>query len=149
MLGPFTALYRYFLKRCTLTNKAVGTIWLFSKPPQRRQGPDTRPLWLYFIKWIYVYMYIHLFTDCLLPRNNSSPFLREQPSFTGIGSKAVYACPEGYTDVGDPRTVCLPNGTWSAKRLSCEIGEPYSVFCTLLHDELFEFQMLTFSFKRR
>ena len=40
VLGPFTALYRSFLlKRCTLTNKAVWTIWwaLF-KPPRRRQG---------------------------------------------------------------------------------------------------------------
>ena len=27
VLGPFTALYRPFLKHCTLTNKAVGTIW--------------------------------------------------------------------------------------------------------------------------
>ena len=26
VLGPFTALYRSFLKHCTLTNKAVGTI---------------------------------------------------------------------------------------------------------------------------
>ena len=26
LLGPFTALYRSFLKRCTLTNKAVGTL---------------------------------------------------------------------------------------------------------------------------
>ena len=26
VLGPFTALYRSFLKRCTLTNKAVKTI---------------------------------------------------------------------------------------------------------------------------
>ena len=26
VLGPFTALYRSFLKRCTLINKAVGTI---------------------------------------------------------------------------------------------------------------------------
>ena len=26
VLGPFTALYRSFRKRCTLTNKAVGTI---------------------------------------------------------------------------------------------------------------------------
>ena len=25
--GPFTALYRSFLKRCTLTNKAIGIIW--------------------------------------------------------------------------------------------------------------------------
>ena len=47
VLGPFTALYRSFLKHCTLTNKAVGTIWrVLSKPPQRRQGPDPRPLWL-------------------------------------------------------------------------------------------------------
>ena len=47
VLGPFTALYRSFLKRCTLTNKAVGTIWrALSKPPQRRQGPDPRPLWM-------------------------------------------------------------------------------------------------------
>ena len=27
MLGPSTALYERFLKHCTLTNKAVGTIW--------------------------------------------------------------------------------------------------------------------------
>ena len=47
VLYPFTALYRSFLKRCTLTNKAVGTIWrALSKPPQRRQGPDPSPLWL-------------------------------------------------------------------------------------------------------
>ena len=47
VLGPFTALYRSFLKRCTLTNKAVRTIWrALTKPPQRRQGPDPRPLWL-------------------------------------------------------------------------------------------------------
>ena len=46
-IRPCTALYRPFLKHCTLTNKAVGTIWrtLF-KLPQRRQGPDLRPLWL-------------------------------------------------------------------------------------------------------
>ena len=42
MLGPFTVLYRPFLKRRTLTIKAVGTIrWALSKPPQRRQGPDS------------------------------------------------------------------------------------------------------------
>ena len=47
VLGPFTALYRSFLKRCTLTNKAVGTIWrALSKPPQRQQSPDPRSLWL-------------------------------------------------------------------------------------------------------
>ena len=27
VLGPFTSLYRSFLQRCTLTKKAVGTIW--------------------------------------------------------------------------------------------------------------------------
>ena len=47
VLGPYTALYRSLLKRCTLTNKAVGTIRrALSKPPQRQQGPDPRPLWL-------------------------------------------------------------------------------------------------------
>ena len=47
VLGPSTALYEPFLKHCTLTNKAVGTIWrVLSKPPQRRQGPDLCPLWL-------------------------------------------------------------------------------------------------------
>ena len=47
VLGPSTALYRSLLKHCTLTNKAVGTIWrALSKPPKRRQGPDLRPLWL-------------------------------------------------------------------------------------------------------
>ena len=47
VLGPSTALYGPFLKHCTLTNKAVGTIWrALSKPPQRRQGPDLCPLWL-------------------------------------------------------------------------------------------------------
>ena len=47
VLGPCTALFIPFLKHCTLTNKAVGTIWrALSKPPQRRQGPDLRPLWL-------------------------------------------------------------------------------------------------------
>ena len=44
---PSTAFYEPFLKHCTLTNKAAGTIWrAFSKPPQRRQGPDLCPLWL-------------------------------------------------------------------------------------------------------
>ena len=47
VLGPSTALYEPFLKHCTLTNMAVGTIWrALSKPPQRRQGPDLCPLWL-------------------------------------------------------------------------------------------------------
>ena len=47
VFGLCTALYRIFLlKHCTLTNKAVGTTWrALSKSPQRRQGPDLRPLW--------------------------------------------------------------------------------------------------------
>ena len=45
VLGPFTSLYRSFLKRCTMTNKAYATIWwALYKPPQRRQGPDPHPL---------------------------------------------------------------------------------------------------------
>ena len=41
--------YRSFLKHCTPTNQAEGTIWqdLF-KPTQSRQGPDPRSLWLLF-----------------------------------------------------------------------------------------------------
>ena len=47
VLGPSSALYRSFLKHCTLTYKAVRTIWWdLSKSPQRRQGTDPRPLWL-------------------------------------------------------------------------------------------------------
>ena len=47
VLVPSTALYEPFLKHCTLTYKAMGTIWqALSKPPQRRQGSDLRPLWL-------------------------------------------------------------------------------------------------------
>ena len=47
VLCPSTALYEPFLKHCTLSNKAVGTIWrALSKPPQRRHGPDLCPLWL-------------------------------------------------------------------------------------------------------
>ena len=47
VLGPSTSLYRSFLKLCTLTNKAVGTIWRsLSKPAPRRQGPYPCPLWL-------------------------------------------------------------------------------------------------------
>ena len=46
-LGPSLALNRYFQKHCILTNKAVGTIkWDWSKPSQRRQDPNPRPLWL-------------------------------------------------------------------------------------------------------
>ena len=51
VLGPSTALHRYFLEHCRQTNKAMGTtsIWQdLSKPPLRRQGPGSRPLWLLF-----------------------------------------------------------------------------------------------------
>ena len=45
VLDPFTAVHRSFLKRCTLTNKAIGSIWRdLLKPSKRRQGPDPRPL---------------------------------------------------------------------------------------------------------
>ena len=45
VFGPSTALYRFFLNHCTLTNKAVGTIRRdLSRPPQRRQDPYIRPL---------------------------------------------------------------------------------------------------------
>ena len=38
VIGPSTALFIPFLKHCTLTNKAVGTIWrALSKPSWRRQ----------------------------------------------------------------------------------------------------------------
>ena len=47
VLGPYTALCRPYMKLCTRTNKAVGTIWRgLSKPPQRWQGPDPPLLWL-------------------------------------------------------------------------------------------------------
>ena len=39
--------YKHFLMHCILTNRAVGTIcWSLSKPPQMRQCPDPRLLWL-------------------------------------------------------------------------------------------------------
>ena len=41
---PFKALYRSFLKRCTLTDKAVGTIWRAWSTPLR--SPDPHTLWL-------------------------------------------------------------------------------------------------------
>ena len=48
VLGPSTALYRPFLKHCILTNNTVGTIWwALSETPQRRQGRDICPLWLF------------------------------------------------------------------------------------------------------
>ena len=46
VLGPSTVSYRSFLKQCNLTNQAVGTIWRTLSKPQRRRGPDPRPLFL-------------------------------------------------------------------------------------------------------
>ena len=47
VFGTSTALFRSFLKNCTLINKAVGTILRnLSKPLQRRQGPYCLPLLL-------------------------------------------------------------------------------------------------------
>ena len=44
---PFYSLVQIIPKALHSANKAVGTIWrALSKPPQRRQGPDPRPLWL-------------------------------------------------------------------------------------------------------
>ena len=44
-----TSLFISFLVRCTLAYKAVVTIQrTLSEPPQRRQGPDPRPLGLLF-----------------------------------------------------------------------------------------------------
>ena len=39
VLGPSTALYRSFLKHCTLTYKAVGTIWPDLSKPRPRSSP--------------------------------------------------------------------------------------------------------------
>ena len=49
VIGPSKALYRSFPKHCTLTDKAMGTIW----PPKRRQGPDHHPIvsWDSFNHW--------------------------------------------------------------------------------------------------
>ena len=47
VIGPTTSLYRSFLKHCTPTKNAVGSMWRdLSKPPQGRQGPDPSSLWL-------------------------------------------------------------------------------------------------------
>ena len=47
VLDPSIALYRFSLKHCTLTFKAVENIWRdLSKSPQRIQGPDTHSHWL-------------------------------------------------------------------------------------------------------
>ena len=47
VLGPSTTVYRFVLKHCTLTNKAMGSIWpAVPKPPQRWQGTKLCPLGL-------------------------------------------------------------------------------------------------------
>ena len=49
VLGHSSVLHRHFLKLCTLPNKAKGTIWrVLFKLQQRRQGADSRLLWLLF-----------------------------------------------------------------------------------------------------
>ena len=45
VLGPFTALYRPFLKRSTRRLELYDELRM-TTPPQRRQGPDPHPLWL-------------------------------------------------------------------------------------------------------
>ena len=47
-LGPSTVLYRSFLKHCTLTNDAVGTIWLNDNP---------RTLWLLSVSLLPVHTF--------------------------------------------------------------------------------------------
>ena len=47
VLGPSSALYRLFIKHCTLTHNSVDTIWpVLPKPPKSSQGPGRRPLLL-------------------------------------------------------------------------------------------------------
>ena len=47
VFGTSTAFGRSFLDLCTLTYRAVGTIWWdLSKHPKRRQCHNSRPLWL-------------------------------------------------------------------------------------------------------
>ena len=79
VLCPLTALYRFFLKHCTLTYKAVGTIWRdLSKTLQRRKGPDPRPLWFlvgahlvhdiaYSSRYLYIFLiYCFYHLTCLV-----------------------------------------------------------------------------------
>ena len=117
VLGPFTALYRLFLKRGT--NKAVGAISraLF-KPPQRRQGPDPRPLWLVvgtpsafgpertdsLLKWtsihifaILLYYYTCLCTTFLWPLHFG--WLLVLSLYKGGYLQISNACPFDYTAV--------------------------------------------------
>ena len=47
VIGPYILAYRPFFKHCSLTSKTMGTSWrAFSKPHQRQQRHDLRPLWL-------------------------------------------------------------------------------------------------------
>ena len=44
VLGPFTSLCKSFLKRCTLINKAVGTIWQALSKPCPKESWSSSPL---------------------------------------------------------------------------------------------------------
>ena len=135
MLCPSTALYRSFLKHCILTNKVVGTIWrALCKPPQTRQGPDPRPLWLlvgtpssfgpelayrlrvaqptfmnvprYF--W-YHFMLLNTYV-CVLHFYDLSAFVGcwSLVSIRGIIYKFLIVCPFDYTAVAVSRKVGIP-----------------------------------------
>ena len=82
VLGPSTALYGSFLKSCTctVTYKAVGTIWRYLlKPPQRWQGPDHCPLWL--------------FSGLLQPLDLNSHSLRvAQPTLRDVSRRSQILC---------------------------------------------------------
>ena len=47
LLSPLVSMHLWMSAPTMLLVLAVGTTWrALSKPPQRRQGPDPRPLWL-------------------------------------------------------------------------------------------------------
>ena len=61
VLCRFTALYRSSLKRCTLTNKAAGTIWrALSKPPSTTYFNGCHYIFWYTITLLYMFVY-HIF----------------------------------------------------------------------------------------
>ena len=101
VLGPFTALYRSFLKRCTLTKKAVGTIWrALSKPPQRWQVPDPRSLWL-----LYTILVLICFCNTFLWPLRFG-WLLSSVSIRRIIYKFLNVCPFHYTAVAVSRKMC-------------------------------------------
>ena len=46
VMGPSIALYRSFLEHCTLTDKAMGTLWRDVQTSSEWRSPDPRLLWL-------------------------------------------------------------------------------------------------------